>query len=154
MQEQYDKVCGTMKREEIIKELELLSGKTPASGDHNGHQVKSRDIVASEYGFSSRSAARFLRINHLIEPFKVMIDENRLALLAAVDVPYLSEEEQQAVWELVDRQGLQLKPKAAAALRKHGGDLTEETIIEILDALSIKKRSGNKGMNLKLPNSI
>ena len=110
MQEQYDKVCGTMKREEIIKELELLSGKTPASGDHNGHQIKSRDIVASEYGFSSISAARFLRINHLIGPFKVMIDENRLALLAAVDVSYLSEEEQQAVWELVDRQGLQLKP--------------------------------------------
>lgn len=154
MQEQYDKVCGTMKREEIIKELELLSGKTPASGDHNGHQVKSRDIVASEYGFYSRSAARFLHINHLTEPFKVMIDENRLALLAAVDVSYLSEEEQQAVWELVDRQGLQLKPKAAAALRKHGGDLTEETIIEILDAISIKKRSGNEGMNLKLPNSI
>ena len=154
MQEQYDKVCGTMKRAEIIKELELLSGKTSNSGGHNGHQVKSRDIIASEYGFSSRSAARFLRINYLIEPFKVLIDENKLALLAAVDVSYLSEEEQQAIWELLNRQELKLKPKAAAALRKHGGDLTEEKIVEILDALSVKKRSGNEGMNLKLPNSL
>lgn len=149
MQEQYDKVCGTMKRAEIIKKLELLSGKTSNTGGHNGHQVKSRDIIASEYGFSSRSAARFLRINYLIEPFKVLIDENKLALLAAVDVSYLSEEEQQAIWELLNRQELKLKPKAAAALRKHGGELTEEKIVE-----TIKKRSGNEGMNLKLPNSL
>lgn len=154
MQAQYDKVCGTMKRAEIIKELELLSGKTFSSSGHNGHQVKSRDIVASEYGFSSRNAARFLRINHLIDPFKTLIDDNKLALLAAVDVSYLSVEEQQAVWELVNRQGLKLKPKAAAALRKHSGELTEEKIVEILDALSVKMQSGNEGMNLKLPNSL
>ena len=54
----------------------------------------------------------------------------------------------------MNRQGLKLKPKAAAELRKHGGELTEEKIVEILDALSINKRSGNEGLNLKLPNSL
>lgn len=154
LKEQYDKVCGTMKRQEIIKELEALSGKASGSGGHNGQQVKSRDIVASEYGFSSRNAARFLRINYLIAPFKTMIDENRLALLAAVDLSYLSENEQQAVWNLADRQGLKIKPKTAEALRKNEGDLTEEKIAKILDAMSVKKRSGNEGVSLKLPNSI
>lgn len=154
LKEQYDKVCGTMKRQEIIKELETLSGKTSGSGGHNGHQVKSRDIVASEYGFSSRNAARFLRINYLIAPFKTMIDESRLALLAAVDLSYLSEDEQRTVWNLADRQGLKIKPMTAEALRKNESELTEEKIAEILDAMSVKKRSGNEGVSLKLPDSI
>lgn len=95
MAEQYDKVCGTMKRDEILKELEALSGKTPSeTGGHYGHWAKSRDIVAAEYGFSSRNAARYLRLNELIRPFKGMIDENKLALLAAVDMSYLTETEQ------------------------------------------------------------
>ena len=84
----------------------------------------------------------------MIDPFKTLIDDNKLGLLAAVDVSYLSVEEQQAVWELVNRQGLKLKPKAAAALRKHSGELTEEKIVEILDALSVNMQSGNEGMNL------
>lgn len=99
MAEQYDKVCGTMKRDEILKELETLSGKTSKeTGGHNGHRAKSRDIVAAEYGFSSRNAARYLRLNELIQPFKNMIDDNKLALLAAVDMSYLTEAEQQLVY--------------------------------------------------------
>ena len=155
MAEQYEKVCGTMKRAEIVRELEVLSGKTSKdTGGHNGHRAKSRDIVAAEYGFSSRNAARYLRINYMIQPFKNLIDENRLALLAAVDISYLTAEEQQMVWDIMERQGLKLKPKMATELRKQSGNLTENKIAEIMDALLVKKNGSNAGVNLKLPNSI
>ena len=155
MAEQYDKVCGTMKRKEILKELEALSGKSSKdTGGHNGHRAKSRDIVAAEYGFSSRNAARYLRLNYLIQPFKNLIDKNKLALLAAVDVSYLTEEEQTMVWNMMERQGLKLKPKMATELRKQSGNLTENKIAEIMDALMVKKSSANVGVNLKLPSSI
>ena len=155
MAEQYEKVCGTMKREEIVRELEVLSGKSSKdTGGHNGHRAKSRDIVAAEYGFSSRNAARYLRLNYLIQPFKNLIDENKLALLAAVDISYLTAEEQQMVWNIMERQGLKLKPKMATELRKQSGNLTENKIAEIMDALLVKKNSSNAGVNLKLPNSI
>jgi len=155
MAEQYDKVCGTMKRDEILKELEALSGKTLNDiGGHNGHRAKSRDIVAAEYGFSSRNAARYLRLNNLIKPFKDLIDVNKLALLAAVDMSYLKDDEQQMVWDIMERQGLKLKPKMASELRKQSGNLTEVVIAQIMDALSVKKNSVNVGVSLKLPNSI
>ena len=95
-----------------------------------------------------------LRLNYLIPEFKKLVDEGSVALLAAVDMSFLEEGEQQAIWKLLNRQGLKLKPKAAAELRKHGGELTDDRIVEILDALSISKRSGNEGLNLKLPNSL
>ncbi len=151
----YDKVCCQGKRNDIIRELQILSGVEPeGTCCHNGNKFKSLDVIASEYGFSSRNAARYLRLNYLIQPFKNLMDENKIALLAAVDVSYLSEDEQQMLWNIVERQGLKIKPVYAEKLRKASGDLTEEKMAEILEALQIKHSDGNAGVNLKLPKTI
>ena len=151
----YDKVCCQGKRNDIIRELQILSGADPDDTCcHNGNKLKSLDVIASEYGFSSRNAARYLRINHLIQPFKNLMDENKIALLAAVDVSYLTEEEQQMLWNIVERQGLKVKPAYAEELRKASGDLTEEKMAEILEALQVKHTDGNAGVSFKLPKSI
>lgn len=151
----YDKVCCQGKRNDIIRELQILSGADPDDTCcHNGNKLKSLDVIASEYGFSSRNAARYLRLNHLIQPFKNLIDENKIALLAAVDVSYLTEEEQQMLWNIVERQGLKVKPVYAEKLRKASGNLTEEKMAEILEALQVKHTDGNAGVSFKLPKSI
>ena len=151
----YDKVCCQGKRNDIIRELQILSGADPNDTCcHNGNKLKSLDVIASEYGFSSRNAARYLRLNHLIQPFKNLIDENKIALLAAVDVSYLTEEEQQMLWNIVERQGLKVKPVYAEKLRKASGSLTEEKMAEILEALQVKHTEGNAGVSFKLPKSI
>ena len=151
----YDKVCCQGKRNDIIRELELLNGIEPKSTcGHNGHKLKSRDAMAAEYGFSSRNAARYLRLNYLIQPFKNMMDENKIALLAAVDVSYLIEDEQKMLWNIVERQGLKVKPAYAEKLRKESGSLTEEKMAEILEALQVKHSDGNAGVSLKLPKEI
>lgn len=150
MAEQYDKTCCQGKRNDIIRELELLGGnETESTCGHNGHKLKSRDALAMEYGFSSRNAARYL-----IQPFKNLMDENKIALLAAVDVSYLTEEEQQMLWNIVERQGLKVKPAYAEKLRKASGSLTEEKTAEILEALQVKHTDGNAGVSFKLPKAI
>lgn len=151
----YDKVCCQGKRNDIIRELELLNGIEPKSTcGHNGHKLKNRDAMAAEYGFSSRNAARYLRLNYLIQPFKNLMDENKIALLAAVDVSYLTEDEQKMLWNIVERQGLRVKPAYAEKLRKESGTLTEENMAEILEALQVKHSEGNAGVSLKLPKEI
>lgn len=151
----YDKVCCQGKRNDIIRELELLNGIEPKSTcGHNGHKLKSRDAMAAEYGFSSRNAARYLRLNYLIQPFKNLMDENKIALLAAVDVSYLTENEQNMLWNIVERQGLKVKPVYAEKLRKESGTLTEEKMAEILEALQVKHSEGNAGVSFKFPKEI
>lgn len=149
MAEQYDKTCCQGKRNDIILELEALSGTESTCG-HNGHKLKSRDALAQEYGFSSRNAARYLRLNYLIRPFKDMMDRNEIPLLAAVDVSYMPEEEQQALHDLMT--GRKLTPKMADRLRKGSGDLDEKKMLEIMDGLTAKKDTN--GVNLKLPQAI
>ena len=151
----YDKVCCHGKRNDIIRELQILNGMEPESTScHNGKKLNSLDMVAEEYGFSSRNAARYLRINYLIKPFKDLIDANEIGLVAAVDISYLSEEEQKTLSGLVNRQGLKIKPAMAIKLRKESGNLTEEQMLEILDGLRIKHNDGNSGMSLKLPKAL
>jgi ParB family chromosome partitioning protein len=150
----YDKVCCQGKRNDIIRELEILGGtKMEETCGHNGHKLKSRDALAAEYGFSSRNVARYLRLNYLIQPFKNLMDEDKIALLAAVDVSYLTEEEQTTLWKIVEQQGLKVNPVYAQKLRKESGSLTEERMEEIMETLQAK-RSEDAGVNLKLPKKI
>lgn len=151
----YDKVCCQGKRNDIIRELQILSGVKPEETScHNGKKLNSLVVIASEYGFSSRNAARYLRLNYLIQQFKNLMDENKIALLAAVDVSYMTEEEQQMLWNIVDRQGVKIKPVYAEKLRKASGNLTEEKMAEILEVLQVKHSDGNAGVNLKLLKAI
>lgn len=152
---QYDKVRCQGKRNDIIRELQILNGETPTETcGHNGHRFKTRDVLAEEYGYSSRSAARYLRINSLIRPFKDLVDDNKIALLAAVDVSYLSEEEQETVYKVISAMGVKLKPKMAEELRKHGGELTENMTESLIEAMIVRKASCDDGTRVKLPDNI
>ena len=56
----YDKVCCQGKRNDIIRELELLNGIEPKSTcGHNGHKLKSRDVMAGGDGVFSRKAGDY-----------------------------------------------------------------------------------------------
>lgn len=56
--------------------------------------------------------------------FKLLVIE-KFALLAAVDISYLTEDEQKMLWDIMVRQGLKIKPAYAEKLRKESGNLTE-----------------------------
>jgi ParB family chromosome partitioning protein len=149
----YDRVCCQGKRNDIIRELKILNGETPdATCGHNGHKLKSRDVVAEEYGLSSRNAARYLRLNKLIRPFKDLVDRNGIAMLAAVDVSFLTEDEQEMVYGVLDAAGIKLKPKMAEELRRQSGDLTEEKVRGIIDSMTVRKAAAP--VRVKLPDGI
>ena len=153
MAAQYDKTCSQGKRNDIIRELAILSGtEMDSTFGHNGQKLASRDAMAKEYGISSRNAARYLRLNHLIKPFKDMMDLGRIPFLSAVDVSYMSEEEQKMLYNLMTDRKLKLTPKMAAEIRNVSGSLDKEKILEILDGLKEKKVVN--GVNLKLSTSI
>lgn len=98
--------------------------------------------------------ARYLRINHLIRPIKELLDTNRIAFLAAVDMSYLADEEQKAVYKVIDEKGMKLKPKMAAELRKHTGELTEDAVEKLIGDMTEKKPSSGHWVNVKLPDDV
>lgn len=151
----YEKVCCQGKRNDIIKELQIMNGIQPEETcGHNGHKLKSRDVVVDEYGLFSRNAARYLRMNHLIRPFMNLMDDGKLVLVVGMYLSYLTEDEQQLVWDVVESQKYKVKSKAAEELCSKSGKLTEEEAKEILDGTSAKKRNRSNGISLKFYGSI
>lgn len=124
----YDRVCGTKKREEIMKELHLLNGD---GGHHVHRQAKSRELIGQEYGMTGRNIARYVRCNHLIPSFKDMLDDGSLTIVAGVELSFLSEEEQTLVLSVMEQNCIKLKKDTADKLRAATGSITKETVQEV-----------------------
>ena len=91
----YDSMFSQGKRNDIVNELMELEGKSEDSQRHN-----SREEVGSEYGLSRNTVARLLRIDKLIDGLKVWVDSGELSIRAAVELSYLSEDEQEQIVKL------------------------------------------------------
>lgn len=140
LSDHYQKICKRVKKNMILRELGGIFNVTPAF-EGNNNRVRTRGIVAEEYGFSSRNAARYLRLNNLIQPFKDMVDNKSLVLLAGVDMSYLMMDEQELVWTLANKRGWSIKPKIAGILRRKKGSLDEQTITEVFEKYDRNSRN-------------
>lgn len=73
--ERYEKVTNQGKRNDILQEIERLSGGEPAGTcGHDVHKLKSRDAVVEECGMTGRNIARYIRVNQLEQPLKERLD--------------------------------------------------------------------------------
>lgn len=77
---------------------------------------------------TGRNIARYMRVDKLIRPFKDRLDAGDMTLTAAMELSYLSEDEQEAV----AAQDVKVDEKTAKAIRAAAGELTEEKLEEIM----------------------
>ena len=97
----YSKMVCQGRRNDIIKELKRLENPDEIKGNRTGgsdfHRIKSRDALGAEYDLTGRSVATYLRINELSDALKIRIDNGEFSIAAAVQLSYLTEQEQQMV---------------------------------------------------------
>lgn len=98
-----------------------------------GHEVhKSRDEVSSDLG--GRQVQRYIRLTELIDPLLQLVDENKIALSPAVELSYLSVQEQSEV--LIAIESEDCTPSHAQAIRMRElsgkGQLDGDTILNIM----------------------
>lgn len=136
----YEKVISQGKRNDILHEIE----ETGTCG-HDVHKSKSRDNIGEEYGMTGRNIARYMRVDKLIPEFKDRLDAGDMTLTAAVELSYLSEDEQ----ETVAAQDVKVDEKTAKAARAVAGELTEGKLEEILHPA--KAPAQTRMVSVKIP---
>lgn len=130
--ERYEKVMCQGKRNDILEEIARLNGvDTSDSCGHDVHRSKSRDFIGEDYGMTGRNIARYMRLNQTIQPIKNMVDTGAMPMVVALELSYLTTEEQGILWKLASGNEWKIKSKHAAALRKQTGSLNRETIEKI-----------------------
>ena len=111
----------------------MLNGMdAPETCGHNVHKSKSRDAVGEDYGMTGRNIARYMRLNQTTDQIKKMVDEGTMTMVTAVELSYLSEEEQKQVCTVLDENGGKIKNAQAVELHNEAGSLTADKVKDIL----------------------
>ncbi len=96
--------------------------------------VNSREELADSVPDSSRQIHRYIRLTELVPGLVNLVDEGRIAMRPAVELSYLSEQEQEDLLENISYQDATPSLAQAIKLRQFSkdGKLTEEVIESIM----------------------
>ena len=97
-------------------------------------QKLSRAIVAESVNESNTQIQRYIRLTHLIPPLLRMVDEERIAFTPAVELSYLSQEEQEMLFTEIGVTLATPSLSQACRLKRLSGEgkLDEDTIAAIM----------------------
>ena len=97
-----------------------------------GH--KSRDIIAEEVGEARETIRRYIRLTNLAKPILDMVDQQRIAFSPAVELSYLTRQEQAELWDLMQSEDCTPSLSQAIRMKKLSQQvkLTPEVMFSIL----------------------
>ena len=102
---------------------------------HHFQQGKSREILADNSPDSNTQIQRYIRLTNLIPEIQDMVDDGRIAFRPAVELSYLTEQEQSALYDTMGREDC--TPSLAQAIKmkafSRGGKLTDAVIRSIME---------------------
>ena len=94
----------------------------------------SAEIIAEQENTSKDTVKRYIRLTKLVKPLLDMVDEGKIALTPAEKLSYLTEEEQQSLYELM--QDSEISPSLSQAVKlkemSAKGMLDADTLFEIM----------------------
>lgn len=94
-------------------------------------KLESADILGQDTGESGRQIQRYIRLTNLIDPILEMVDNNQIAMNAAVEISYLGSKEQAAVMQSIEKEETSPSIAQARKMRQfHQEGKLSDTVIE------------------------
>lgn len=118
--------------------LEAMKRKAGRPSKDNPRQIvgnfESADVLGESVGESGRQIQRYIRLTNLIDPILQMVDDNQIAMNAAVELSYLGSKEQAAVMQSIEKEDTSPSIAQAKKIRKfhQDGKLNEAVIDSIM----------------------
>jgi ParB family chromosome partitioning protein len=100
-----------------------------------GSKLTSASEVSKEVGDSERQIFRFIRLTELVPEILQMVDDRQIAFRPAVEISYLTEEQQYTLLEAMEYNDATPSLAQAIKMKKYNqeGKLTEEVISSIME---------------------
>jgi len=109
---------------------------------------RSDEQLAKDFPDSARQIQRFIRLTELIPPVLQMVDDGKIAFRPAVELSYLSKEQQESLYSTMECEDC--TPSLAQAIKMKGfskdGKLTDEVILSIM-----QEEKPNQKEQFKMP---
>ena len=118
--------------------LEAMNRKAGRPSNENRSQIgnnfenkRSAEIFSEEIGESKNQIFRYIRLTNLIDPILNMVDNNQIAMNAAVEISYLGSKEQAAVMQSIEKEETFPSIAQARKMRQfHQEGKLSDTVIE------------------------
>ena len=124
-----------MKLDAMRRQADRPSKENGVPLGHHFQQGKSREILADNSPDSNTQIQRYIRLTNLIPEILDMVDDGRIAFRPAVELSYLTEQEQSALYDTMGREDC--TPSLAQAIKmkafSRGGKLTDAVIRSIME---------------------
>ena len=119
-----------MKRDAMSRQGE----RTDLTSNQVGRKLESAAMIGEQSGDSQTQVRRFIRLTELIPEILKMVDDNKIALTPAVELSYLTRQEQRDLLETMESEDCTPSLSQAIQLKKlsQAGDLNMDKIFDIL----------------------
>ena len=122
--------------------------RTDLTSDQLGRKLETAEIIGEETGESKNQVRRYIRLTNLIPEILQYVDEGRISFTPAVELSYLTEEEQYALLEQMEIQDCTPSLSQACRLKKlsREGELSGD----VLEAIMREEKANQREM-FKVP---
>lgn len=155
---QYSKMFSQGKRNDIIAELKMLENPQYDRGNstcgNECHKLKNREKLGGEYGLAGRSVANYVRVYELSSDLKIRLDDAEFTIVAAVELSYLTETEQQMVETVLMENEFKVNEPKAKLLRGYTGKLNAALAYQVLSGEKSKKPKSTTPPPLKIKHTV
>ena len=117
-----------------LEAMKRQGARTDLTSAQIGQKLENRvskDILAEQVGESRNQIQRYIRLTNLIDPILDMVDNNQIAMNAAVEISYLGSKEQAAVMQSIEKEETSPSIAQARKMRQfHQEGKLSDTVIE------------------------
>lgn len=116
---------------------------------HSGKKLEkgTMEEIGEEANENSKKVQRYIRLTELIPELLTLVDEKKLGFISAVDISYLSKEEQKMLYEKIKQLCVIPNGVQATALKKYS--LSGELNTGVVELLLTQETSKSKKVTLK-----
>ena len=117
-----------------LEAMKRQGERTDLTSSQFGTKLRSDDELAEQVGESRNQIQRYIRLTNLIDPILQMVDDNQIAMNAAVELSYLGSKEQAAVLQSIAKEEASPSIAQAKKMRKfhQDGNLSAAVIDSIM----------------------
>ena len=108
--------------------------RTDLTSTQVGRKLETAEIIGEQSGESKSQVRRYIRLTELIPQILSMVDSEKIALTPAVELSYLTKQEQQDLLETMESEDCTPSLSQAVQMKKlsQSGELNMDRIFEIL----------------------
>ena len=125
-----------------LEAMKRQGQRTDLTSPQVAAKLRTDDEIAKQAGISGDTVRRYIRLTNLVPPLLQMVDDGRIAFSPAVELSYLTRDEQAELWDLIGQEDA--TPSLSQAIRMKQLSREAKLTPEVLYAILTEEKPNQK----------